>query len=361
MISLSYKNSKCGGVVKKMLHVPTMTLHSVKETSMHLIKKPEILTRIEMLSEINKRCAKLVKVTNCFFNQPEGAMSIALEYMEGNSLECLINHSGIIHTLTIIKIMRSVLEVITDYHQGLSAIHEARNFHGNVSTGQVLFTRQGRVKLGVSCIITRAAYQNSISLAEEARNDVKQLGTVALCCLFGELEQTFDSFSDFFCKKEENLNYFLKKRGVPEDLILFVNDCFSTSMTSSELLSHPIFKIQSVPVNFSPNFDNEVRLEEMIQLANDWISACDPQFAKGQLERIAALIEVILLKSQHWFEESRISLLNDLIFMTESTRAVKEISSDLGLPVREVLNKFSLALSKIPSISNLKTHLRLLN
>jgi serine/threonine protein kinase len=115
MISLSYIKSRAGGVVKKMLHVPTMTIHAVKETPMCRLRKKDVQDRLLEIIEKYSGISKLVRIYSCHFNQPEGCLSIVLEYQGGNSLANLIQNCGFLNEQLVLRILKSSLQVRRSY------------------------------------------------------------------------------------------------------------------------------------------------------------------------------------------------------------------------------------------------------
>lgn len=97
MITLGVLKGSKNSVVKKMLHAPTLKVYAVKEEP---INNKEVRKNIKewityWQNQFNEQ-ESYVKVYGTFWNQPEGCVSILLEYLEGNSLQNLLESFGMI-------------------------------------------------------------------------------------------------------------------------------------------------------------------------------------------------------------------------------------------------------------------------
>ncbi|CAD8194675.1 unnamed protein product [Paramecium octaurelia] len=129
--------------VKKMLHAPTMKLYVVKEEPLH---NKEIRKNLkDWISFWQNKFANSnlhVQVYATFWNTPEGYVSIVMEYMNGGSLQNLLESMGFLPE-------RSIKQLVPPILQGLQKIHQqGAQCHGALGPSQILFLRDGTVKLG---------------------------------------------------------------------------------------------------------------------------------------------------------------------------------------------------------------------
>ncbi|CAK57467.1 unnamed protein product (macronuclear) [Paramecium tetraurelia] len=136
--------------VKKMLHAPTMKLYVVKEV--HLLfnsKEPlhnkEIRKNLkDWISFWQSKCSNSiqhVQIYSTFWSTPEGYVSIVMEYMNGGSLQNLLESMGVLPE-------RSIKQLVQPILYGLQRIHQSgAQCHGALGPSQILFLRDGTVKL----------------------------------------------------------------------------------------------------------------------------------------------------------------------------------------------------------------------
>lgn len=95
MITIGYmQKSRKQGVTKKMLHVPTMTLFTVKEESIANQQIAKVLqTELSQWKLILSPLDNFIKIHELFWNVPQKHVSIATDYMVGSSLKDLLESS----------------------------------------------------------------------------------------------------------------------------------------------------------------------------------------------------------------------------------------------------------------------------
>ncbi|CAD8112638.1 unnamed protein product [Paramecium sonneborni] len=128
--------------VKKMLHAPTMKLYVVKEEPLH---NKEIRQNIkDWISFWQNKCSNSiqhVQIYSTFWSTPEGYVSIVMEYMNGGSLQNLLESVGVLPE-------RSIKQLIQQILYGLQRIYQSGiQCHGALGPSQILFLRDGTVKL----------------------------------------------------------------------------------------------------------------------------------------------------------------------------------------------------------------------
>jgi serine/threonine protein kinase len=143
MISLNCTKSSNGGIIKKMLHAPTMTLYAVKEMPLESKASRDSLKYImdNWLSKFAET-SRLVNIYSCAYNHPEGCASIIMEFMNGGSLHSLLDTAMMLTEKVTKKIVWSVLHAI-------DAIHSNDLYHGGIKDSQILLTRDGKIKLNI--------------------------------------------------------------------------------------------------------------------------------------------------------------------------------------------------------------------
>lgn len=88
MISLAIVNSS-SGPIKKMMHVPSYNIYSVKEIP---VKNREVRNKLKKLISdwenlLNRKLnPHLVGIIDTHWNTPEGCLSVVMENMNGGSL-----------------------------------------------------------------------------------------------------------------------------------------------------------------------------------------------------------------------------------------------------------------------------------
>lgn len=96
LVTLSIiKGSSYSGTVKKMLHVPSMTIMTLKEVPIQSREVRAVLKEmIEFWQRNNSKNTYMLKNFSNFWNQPEGCVSVVSNYCNGGSLKELIDNIG---------------------------------------------------------------------------------------------------------------------------------------------------------------------------------------------------------------------------------------------------------------------------
>lgn len=117
MISLNCTKSSNGGLIKKMLHAPTMTLYAVKEMPLETKhSKDNLKSIIDKWIHKFSDTQRLVNVYSCAYNHPEGCASIIMEYMNGGSLHSLLDTSMMLNEKVSKKVLWSALHALDAIH-----------------------------------------------------------------------------------------------------------------------------------------------------------------------------------------------------------------------------------------------------
>lgn len=143
MITLGImKGSRENSVVKKVLHAPTLQLYTVKEEPIHNKDVRKNLKEWIYFWQNNlNQSEQHIKIYNIFWNSPEGCASILMEYAVGGSLQNLLESLGTIPEKSIRQLAIEVLFALRKFH------NEFNIPHGALSPSQILFTKEGNIKV----------------------------------------------------------------------------------------------------------------------------------------------------------------------------------------------------------------------
>ncbi|KAF8567851.1 hypothetical protein P879_01178 [Paragonimus westermani] len=138
-----------GGVVSKVRHITTGLIMAKK--NIHLEIKPMVRTQIIRELQVLHDCNSpyIVGYYGAFF--ADGDISLCMEYMDGGSLDMVLQHAGRIPEPIVAKLLYSVLKGLVYLGQTLHIIHR------DVKPSNILVNRNGEVKLcdfGVSGQLT---------------------------------------------------------------------------------------------------------------------------------------------------------------------------------------------------------------
>lgn len=129
-------SSKC----QKAVHRPSNQTMALKIITMDdANKRKQLVTELRTL--VGASCKQFVNMLDAFFH--DGTVYIALEYMDGGSIDNIQTKAGV-------RIPEAPLSfMLREMLLGLSVLHEQRNqVHRDIKPGNVLFNSQGDVKLG---------------------------------------------------------------------------------------------------------------------------------------------------------------------------------------------------------------------
>jgi len=146
MITLSIlKGTGNTGSVKKMLHVPTLKLYTIKEIPLinrevHGVLKDWISIWQAAQGESNDL---LCNVYGTFWNVPEGYVSVMMEHMNGGSLETLLESSGALPERCLQEVTGKLLPCIKEVY------NKIKMQYGCIIPSQILFDQKGNAKLSL--------------------------------------------------------------------------------------------------------------------------------------------------------------------------------------------------------------------
>lgn len=142
----------CSSVVVHGVHGPTGTPLALKIINLFDKSKREQLIR-EIVTLYDAQCPNLITFYGAFYR--EGAITIALEYMDGGSLANVVNQIGYIPEIVLGNIAFQIL-------WGLAYLKHDKRVHRDVKPSNLLINSEGDVKVtdfGIS-----AELQSSISM-----------------------------------------------------------------------------------------------------------------------------------------------------------------------------------------------------
>eukprot|EP00947_MAST-08B_sp_MAST-8B-sp1_P005542 g5542.t1 len=144
-----------GGYVRVATHRPTSMPLALKVINMFdKDKRDQLLAEIRALYDA--QCPSIVTFFGAFYN--DGAISIALEYMDGGSLENMLAQVGELPEAVLANLTFQIL-------WGLAYLKEERRVHRDVKPSNILVSSTGRVKL------------TDFGIAAELKNSIAMCGT----------------------------------------------------------------------------------------------------------------------------------------------------------------------------------------
>ena len=156
LIKLSVLGRGASGVVYKGVHVPTMRLVAIKtipvfdhDKRQQMIK--ELKALYANLAPIDEEesaergrhggaCPHIVAFYDAFIDPKEGNISIVVEYMDGGSLQDIVDTGGCGSESVLANISYRVL-------MGLAFIHDRRQIHRDIKPSNLLINHMGDVKI----------------------------------------------------------------------------------------------------------------------------------------------------------------------------------------------------------------------
>ncbi|EEH52347.1 uncharacterized protein MICPUCDRAFT_42701 [Micromonas pusilla CCMP1545] len=138
------------GVVKRAIHVPSHRVIALKQMTVNdKERRRQIINEMRTLCD-SPRVRGLVSFYGAFYSAENDTINIALEYVEGGSLEALLKRGGAIPC----DVLGHITSGVT---RGLEYLHRDRRVvHRDVKPGNVLMTSAGEPKItdfGISASI----------------------------------------------------------------------------------------------------------------------------------------------------------------------------------------------------------------
>jgi len=149
LVDLGFLGSGASSTVRKALHVPSLTVVAQKIMPIfdpHRRKQlvHELRTLHENLAPLTAStgpsCPHIVAFYDAFVQPQEGTVSMVVEYMDGGSLQDILDRGRRADETVLVNIAFQVLK-------GLVFLHERRQIHRDLKPGNLLIDHLGRVKL----------------------------------------------------------------------------------------------------------------------------------------------------------------------------------------------------------------------
>ncbi|KAL7686154.1 putative protein kinase [Plasmopara halstedii] len=172
LVKLGILGRGASGVVHKALHVPSLMLVAVKVIPVFEYDKRHQLTA-ELTALYNNlatlpgaeavetprqsvACPELVCLYDAFMNPNEGNVSIVVEYMDGGSLQDIVDTGGCTNEVVLANISFRVLK-------GLAFLHNTHQLHRDIKPSNLLINHFGDVKVSDFGIVREM--ENSLAKA----------------------------------------------------------------------------------------------------------------------------------------------------------------------------------------------------
>jgi serine/threonine protein kinase len=132
------------GVVYKALDITTMQLVAVKAISVFdRSKRQQMVKELRSLFGIMNSSTSanhIVQLYDAFSDPEDGSAFLMMEYMDGGSLQDIVDSGGCSDECTLASIALQGLK-------GLEFLHKSRQLHRDIKPGNLLINRSGTVKV----------------------------------------------------------------------------------------------------------------------------------------------------------------------------------------------------------------------
>ena len=327
-VEMSMINTSQLGSVKKALHAPSLGMYAIRVVALSSRE-----TRIALVDwfkrweSVQDDVTGMVGVKATYWNQPEGYVSVALEYMDSGCLQSLVDSVGSVPEGLMQRLARQMCE-------SLRAMHMRGIVHGSICPTQVLLSRTGTCKLDLA-IKSHLGIKTEFSgkfgaLGKGAdfsrEEDIFDLGATILTCVMGGTEwlDLLTSEVDIPCCAvhtilEQHLAPMLDR--LSPSCLSFLCNCLRSNgkrrVHAEELLEQDWFHV--VPESI------HVSLAEVLGISFLWVAPSEYQnAAERQLDRITEKLKIVLMST---------------LPTLKSLHVVQELALDLGLEVPIVLRK----------------------
>ncbi|KAL9314646.1 hypothetical protein ACSQ67_020098 [Phaseolus vulgaris] len=178
-----------GGIVQLVQHKWTNQFFALKEIQMNIEEPIRKQIALELKINQSAQCPYVVICYQSFYHN--GVISIILEYMDGGSLEDLLNKVKTIPESYLAAICKQVLKGLMYLH------HEKYIIHRDFKPSNLLINHRGEVKItdfGVSIILENTSGQANtfigthsyMSNGYDYKSDIWSLGLILLKCATGQ-------------------------------------------------------------------------------------------------------------------------------------------------------------------------------
>ena len=162
LISLAVLGRGASGVVRKALHVPTLTLVAQKQISVFEVEKRHQMVRelkalynnlvpltpapnnaqpaTKTQSQGSIPCPHIVSMYDAYMDKKEQSVTLVVEYMDGGSLQDIVDTGGCDCEPVLANISARVLA-------GLAFLHKNKQIHRDIKPANLLINHHGNVKI----------------------------------------------------------------------------------------------------------------------------------------------------------------------------------------------------------------------
>jgi hypothetical protein len=156
LVKLGVLGRGASGIVHKALHVPSLMLVAVKVIPVfEHEKRHQLIAELKALynnlstlpdtesaesARQSVACPELVCLYDAFMNPNEGNVSIVVEYMDGGSLQDIVDTGGCTSEVVLANISSRVLK-------GLAFLHSTHQLHRDIKPSNLLINHFGDVKV----------------------------------------------------------------------------------------------------------------------------------------------------------------------------------------------------------------------
>ncbi|KAG7382371.1 Mitogen-activated protein kinase kinase 5 [Phytophthora pseudosyringae] len=212
LVKLGVLGRGASGVVHKALHVPSLMLVAVKVIPVfEHEKRHQLIAELKSLynnlsalpdAEVAESarqtvaCPELVCLYDAFMNPNEGNVSIVVEYMDGGSLQDIVDTGGCTSEVVLANISLRVLK-------GLAFLHSTHQLHRDIKPSNLLINHFGDVKVSdfgivremensmakATTFVGTLTYMSPERIASEEysyKSDVWSFGLSIMTCALGK-------------------------------------------------------------------------------------------------------------------------------------------------------------------------------
>ena len=328
-VVMSSLNNSFLGAVNKVLHAHSLRMYAVRVLPMSSIDARRSLADwLRIWTLVQEGCEQLIHVETTSWNQPEGYVSIALEYANSGSLQSLTDSLGALPEGVLRGVARQIAEA-------LRCLHSRNITHGQVSPTQVLLFRAGQIKLdsAIKYHVGARSLQKSPFEALGKRpeftmeEDIFDLGTTLLECAMGGtdwlecLSQPVMTCCVYHTVLQAGVAPMLTRLSAPFQAFLCACLKYNPAKRAqaSDLLSHDWLQRSEGGI--------AVILRDLLSISFQWAAPSEYRIAaEKQLDRLCEKLKIVLMRT---------------VPQITSSEPVSELALDLGLDEAEVRSKLA--------------------
>ena len=328
-VVMSALNTSFLGAVNKILHAPSLRMYAVRVLPVSSMEARRSLADwLRIWTLVQEDCEQLIHVETTSWNQPEGYVSIALEYANSGSLQSLMDSLGAIPE----GILRGVAGQIAE---ALRCLHSRNITHGQVSPTQVLLFRAGQVKLDSAAkfhAATRSLQKSNYEALGKrpestVEEDIFDLGTTLLECAMGGpdwlecLSQPVLVCCVFHTVLQAGIAPLLTRLSAPFQAFLCSCLKFNPAKRAhaTDLLTHDWLQRGEAGIT--------VTLRDLLSISFQWAAPLEYRIAaEKQLDRLCEKLKMVLMRT---------------VPQITSSEPLAELALDLGLDEAEVRRKLA--------------------